>query len=428
MFCSCPADHFGKPPNTLCCPVCLGLPGALPVPNKKAVDWTIMLGLALNCQISQESKFDRKNYFYPDLPKGYQISQYDQPLCFQGQTTLKNDRQIGIRRVHLEEDTGKLVHIEINGEKCTLIDFNRSGVPLVEVVTEPDFESVDEVDEFVKKLQQIVRYLGISEADMEKGTMRIEPNISVRKIQNPNSKFQNDELPKYKVKIKNINSFRFARKAIESEINRQIQLLEKGKTPVQETRGWNEAKSGTFSQRSKEQAHDYRYFPEPDIPPMIFDDMQVSKLKIQIPELPEIKTKRFVAEYGLSEYNAEILCREKDLADYFENAVKIGKQENLSPLQIAKFLINRKLDSKRSSSEELIKTIAQSQQAFEISDQDLEKAIEGVLAENPKAVEDYKKGKTTILNFLLAQVIRKTNPNIDKTKIRQTLIRHLSNI
>ena len=441
MFCPCSASHFEAEPNSLCCPVCLGMPGALPVPNKKAIDWAIMLGLALNCQANKESKFDRKNYFYPDLPKGYQISQYDAPLCKNGYSEIKsktenqnafksqfsstnfqsnskfqfsNTKKIRIRRVHLEEDTAKLIHTEVEGEKACLIDFNRSGVPLAEVVTEPDFEETAQVNEFLKKLQLIVRYLGISLADMEKGSMRLEPNISVRK------QGQN-ELPSYKVEVKNINSFRFVRKAIDFEIKRQTELLEKGQKPLQENRGWNEAKGETVSQREKEEAHDYRYFPEPDIPPMVFDEISIRQLTDQIPELPDEKIKRFVSEYKISEYNAEILCQEKFLADYFESTVKIGKENSFSPAQVANWLINRKVDINKITPEQLIKTIAQSQQMFEISDEDLEKAVAKVIAENPKAVEDYKKGKTQVLGFLIGKVVSITNPSIDKKLVQEKL-------
>lgn len=414
MFCGCPASHFGVKPNTHTCPVCLGLPGALPVPNRKAVEWTVMLGLALGCEIPQESKFDRKNYFYPDLPKGYQISQYDLPLCLSGKMTLGNGKEIRVRRVHLEEDTGKLLHTEIEGKKCTLVDFNRSGVPLVEVVTEPDFQNIEEVDEFLKKLQRIVRYLEISSADMEKGSMRLEPNISLREN-------GQKELPAYKVEVKNINSFRFVRKAIEYEIKRQTDSLEKGEKLAQETRGWNETKNGTFSQRSKEEAQDYRYFPEPDIPPMSFDEMQVSKLRIQIPELPDAKTTRFVKEYRLSGYQANILTENKVLADYFDKILKAAASQKIDAVQIANWLINRKPDIQNTKPEELIEQILASRETTDVSDENLEKVVNEILAENQKAVEDFKNGKTGVLGFLIAGAVKKLGPKTDRQIIAKKL-------
>ncbi|MGH7203661.1 MAG: Asp-tRNA(Asn)/Glu-tRNA(Gln) amidotransferase subunit GatB, partial [Candidatus Levyibacteriota bacterium] len=313
MFCSCSAYYFGEEPNSHTCPVCLGLPGALPVPNKLAIEWCIKIALALNCKINEFSKFDRKNYFYPDLSKGYQISQYDLPFGYEGFIELSNKKRIGITRVHMEEDTGKLSHQDVNGKKVSLIDFNRSGVPLVEIVTEPDFDNATDVKEYLEKLQQIVRYLDVSNADMEKGEMRLEPNISLTLVPK--------QLPNYKVEVKNINSFKFVEKAITYELKRQEEILEKGETPAQETRGWDDNRQITFSQRSKEDAHDYRYFPEPDIPPILTSKAEISNIEKSVPELPAKKIARFVADYELPLYDAEILSREKSLADFFEESV-----------------------------------------------------------------------------------------------------------
>ncbi|HEX8965152.1 MAG TPA: Asp-tRNA(Asn)/Glu-tRNA(Gln) amidotransferase subunit GatB, partial [Patescibacteria group bacterium] len=317
MFCGCSASYFGEKPNTHTCPVCLGLPGALPVPNRKAIEWCVQIGMALGCETPLFSKFDRKNYFYPDLAKGYQISQFDQPFAVNGSITLSSGKKIGITRAHMEEDTGKLVHDFVNGESVSLIDFNRSGVPLVEIVTEPDFENAKEVKEYLQKLQQIVRYLDVANADMEKGEMRLEPNISLRLT-------GEKALPKYKVEVKNINSFSFVEKAIEYEIKRQTEILEKGEIPAQETRGFVEAGSKTVSQRSKEEAADYRYFPEPDIPPIEWTKEQMDALRATLPELPDAKKARFVKEYGLNEYSAELLTRERWIADYYDECIKVN--------------------------------------------------------------------------------------------------------
>jgi aspartyl-tRNA(Asn)/glutamyl-tRNA(Gln) amidotransferase subunit B len=416
MFCRCKAEYFGEKPNTNTCPVCLGLPGALPVPNQRAIEWCIAIAQALNCKINLFSKFDRKNYFYPDLAKGYQISQYDQPFGYEGEIILSNSKNIRIRRVHMEEDTGKLIH----EGSSSLIDFNRSGVPLVEIVTEPDFDNATDVKEYLQKLQQIVRYLDVSDADMEKGNMRLEPNISLREV-------QNHELPKYKVEVKNINSFRFVEKAIEYEIKRQTQILEKGETPKQETMGWDENKQKTVSQRSKEEAHDYRYFPEPDIPPITFTQLQVDELKKHMPELPGAKQQRFMDSFNLNTYDAEILTRERTHADYFEEAVKIGQTHMLTPKDIANTIINKKIDINSVLPAKLIAQIVANKQVTTLDPDALKTIIKQVVKENEKAVQDYKNGKETVLMFLLGQVMRNAKQKLDPAQVKTAIIDQIKN-
>lgn len=426
MFCGCSADYFGHVPNTHCCPVCLGLPGALPVPNRKAVEWCVMLGMALNCEIPEFSKFDRKNYYYPDLPKGYQISQYDKPFAVNGWLDIagtKEKKRIRIRRVHMEEDTGKLLHETVDGEKCTLIDFNRSGVPLVEIVTEPDITGSEEARLFLKKLYQVIKYLGISNADMEKGSMRLEPNISVR-IKNQESRIKDNTLPKYKVEVKNINSFNFAKKAIDYEIERQIEILKKDEIPKQETRGWDEKKNVTYSQRSKEEAHDYRYFPEPDIPPVRWTGNQISKIKDQICELPDKKLDRFLKDYGLSTYDAAILTETVEVADYFEKSViesKQSKNQKITPKTIANWIINKKADISKKSPCDLITMISAQQLAVNVSDDIIMTEVNHVLEEHKKAVDDYKSGKTNVIMFLVGMVLRHLKGKGDAGKVRKIL-------
>lgn len=413
MFCMCSADYFGKTPNSHTCPVCLGLPGGLPVPNKVAIEWCIKIALALNCKINEFSKFDRKNYFYGDLAKGYQISQYDLPFGYKGFIELSNGKRIGITRVHMEEDTGKLSHLEVNGKKTSLIDFNRSGVPLVEIVTEPDFDNASDVKEYLEKLQQIVRYLDVSNADMEKGEMRCEPNISLTTVPG--------KLPNYKVEVKNINSFNFAAKAVNYELKRQEEILEKGETPAQETRGWDDNRQRTFSQRSKEDAHDYRYFPEPDIPPIITTKERISTLQKEVPELPAEKITRFEKEYELPFYDAEILSREKAVANYFEEAVKLGAKENIKPKAIANYIINKKIDPTKTTPADLVKQIVASKQTVQIDEDELNQVISEVIAENEKAVIDYKNGKEASLMFLLGQVMKKLAKKVDANVVKETI-------
>ncbi len=433
MFCSCSAEYFGKAPNTHTCPVCLGLPGALPVPNKKAIEWCVMIGMALGCEIPLSSKFDRKNYFYPDLSKGYQISQYDQPFSQKGFIMLSSGKRIGITRAHMEEDTGKLIHETVNGEKVSLIDFNRSGVPLVEIVTDPDFETASEVKEYLQKLQQIVRYLGVANADMDKGEMRLEPNISLRKISSKSPLLSGEgqgegfALPNYKVEVKNINSFGFVDKAIAYEIERQTEILEKGEKPAQETRGWDEDKKMTISQRSKEEAAEYRYFPEPDIPPIQWVSKELSEIRNMIPELPDMKKERFIKEYKLSDYNAEILTRTRELSDYFEEAARVNKelgiknQAHTDEKTIANLIINKKINIDEVLPAKLIQQIIQSSSVSGVSDDELQTVLTNIITQNPQVVDDYKKGKTNAIMFLVGLGMKELKGKIDANSIRLQL-------
>jgi aspartyl-tRNA(Asn)/glutamyl-tRNA(Gln) amidotransferase subunit B len=422
MFCGCPADHFGVTPNTHTCPVCLGLPGALPVPNKKAIDWTILFGLAVGCKINEVSKFDRKNYFYPDLPKGYQISQYDEPLCVNGELKITTkdgvEKTIRIRRVHLEEDTGKLQHAEVDGQKVSLADFNRSGVPLMEIVTEPDFESIEEVDLYLKKLQKIIRYLGISGADMEKGSMRLEPSISVRVG-------DSKELPAYRVELKNINSFRFARKGLEYEIKRQTEILEKGETPSQQTRGWSEEKGATVPQREKEGESDYRYFPEPDIPPLRITKDWIHEISQQMVELPDAKSARFQKEFKLSPYASDLIVEDMAVAAFFETAVSdLGKETSettASPADLANAIINKKIDLASATPAELVaQVIASRKSVVLVSNEEIDKAIEEILSKSADEVNQYKAGKVGLIGYFMGLCI-KILPGVDKPTLMERL-------
>ena len=414
MFCGCPSNHFGKKPNTQTCPVCLGLPGALPVPNNKAIDWCVKLGLVFNCKINKSSNFDRKHYFYPDLPKGYQISQYDDPFCYEGNFLMSSTNQnIRIRRIHMEEDTAKLQHTEIDGKKVSLIDFNRSGVPLVELVTEPDFSSVDDVVIFLQELQRIIRYLGISTADMEKGSMRLEANLSLT----PNGK-----LPDYKVELKNINSFKFLKKAMLFEIERQKDLLLSGKKIIQETRGWDEFKSKTFSQRIKEEAKDYRYLPDPDIPPIELENENIDNLRLEIPELPQAKRIRFKKEYDLSDGVIDILVETKERATYFETAVKLSPKLSKS---IASLMVNKNLDKEYPEPAGLVKKLVELEKKDFSSDSDVDQAIIEVIDKNPDVVTSYRSGKGQVVGYLIGQVQKilkgKGDPKLISTKLLKSL-------
>jgi len=461
MFCSCINNPDETEPNKNTCPVCMGHPGTLPVANKKAIEYVIKTGFALNCEIAKFSKFDRKNYFYPDLPKGYQISQYDQPLCGKGYLEI-DGRKINITRIHMEEDTGKLLHPK--GVDYSLVDLNRAGTPLMELVTEPEIKSSKEAKEFCKQFQLIVRYLGISDADMEKGHMRCEVNISLR----PEGRKEFGT----KVEIKNLNSFRAVERSIEYEMKRQAEILDEGGKIVQETRGWNADKQETYSQRKKEEAHDYRYFPEPDLPPLdltkeggVFD---VEKIKESIPELPLFKKYRFINEYKLVEDNAKIFSEDKELANYFEEIIselkdwiktkgidgnKLNKLTKLTANYILTELqrllyVNNTLisdckitsenfaefitlidEGKISSSgaqtmlEEMFLTggdpsnILDEKGLEQVSDEgEIEKVAEKIIKNNPQSVKDYKSGKEAALKFLIGQIMKeskgKANPRM----------------
>jgi aspartyl-tRNA(Asn)/glutamyl-tRNA(Gln) amidotransferase subunit B len=422
MFCGCKNDpFFAKTPNSYTCPVCLGMPGGLPIPNQKAIEWTILLGLALGCDIQLLSKFDRKNYFYPDLAKGYQISQYDMPFCKNGKIETEFGT-VRINRVHLEEDTGKLLHTTVEKHKVTLVDFNRSGVPLVEIVTEADIRSGDQAKAFLKQLHQIIRYIDISDADMEKGSMRLEPNISVRHI-------GEKELPNYKVEVKNINSFNFVKKTIEYETKRHITLLSKGETPRQETRGWNENKNETFPQRMKETADDYRYFPEPDIPPIRLTQEHIESLRENLPELPQAKKIRFENEYDLNGYDSALLTDTVQIAYYFEEAIQDSTKlkNKITPKTIANWIINRKIDINTVLPGELIKRISDTTHVESLSPDELTQLVSDVLAENKTAVLDYQNGKIQALMFLVGMGMKKAKGKITadvlKLKIQEMSIK-----
>ena len=414
MFCGCKNDPFFAPkPNMYTCPVCLGMPGGLPVANKTAIEWTMKLGLALGSKIALFSKFDRKHYFYPDLAKGYQISQYDQPLCIGGivQTEFGDVR---IRRIHLEEDTGKLQHTTINGKKVSLIDFNRSGVPLVEIVTEPDIHSANQAKAYAKKIQQIVRTLDISTADMEKGSMRLEANISLST--------DPTVLPTYKVEAKNINSFRFLEQAISFEIERQSSILEKGETPRQETRGWHEAKHETTVQRVKEDAEDYRYFPDPDLPPMQFIQKEVEGLRAQLPELPDQQMERYLA-LGIKKEFALILSSADHNTKTVDEALALVKTAKIEANVIATVIVNKKLNTFTIKPVDIFKTAKETYSYDEVSEDEIQKTVQKILTEQPKAVADYKAGKTQVMGFLLGMVMKRLKKKLDPHIIQQELLK-----
>ncbi len=445
MFCSCPVE-FGAEPNTKVCPVCLGLPGSLPVVNKKAVEYAIRAGLALNCEIKHRSVFARKNYFYPDLPKGYQISQYEEPLAVNGWLEIEGKR-IRIRRLHIEEDAGKNMH---EGGK-TYVDLNRAGTPLMEIVTEPDIDSPELARLFLEELRNIMRYTGVSKADMEKGQLRCDINVSVR----PKG---SKELGT-RVEIKNVNSFKFVQKAIESEIERQIKILSSGGQVVQETRTFDPATGLTHPMRTKEEAEDYRYFPEPDLLPLVIPQEWIDEIKNNMPELPHQRRERFVKEYGLTPYEAKVMTDMKAVGDFFESAVKVFPEPKLlanwllndllgllndmqkdieespvSPTQLAKlvkFIKDGTLSSKLAK--EVLKTMVETGKDPEIiieerglkqisNEEDIRRIVQDVLQKHPSEVERYIKGEEKLLGFFVGQVMKATKGKANPQLVNKILV------
>jgi len=468
MFCRCSTDYASAPPNTHVCPVCLGMPGVLPTINQQAVEYTIMTALALHCTISDYAKFDRKNYPYPDLMKGYQISQYDAPFGYGGWLTIEIDgekKKVGITRVHLEEDVAKLVHrTSAGGESFSLVDVNRSGVPLMEIVGEPDLHSPEEARQYLIKLRSILQYLGVSTGNMEEGSFRCDANISIRP--------ENSSELMAKVEVKNMNSFKAVYRAMEYEAKRQRRVVSEGRRLTQETRGWVEEEGKTVSQRSKEYAHDYRYFPEPDLPPLVLSRERVEEIRSELPELPEARRDQFVTEYKLPLYDATLLTDSRDMANYEDdfvntkalrhlslperaklgsnwilgevshimNAENIGIKEfrervtpeRLSGLirltsdavintPIAKSVLGEMFQTAKNADE-----IIQERGLSQISDtQEIEETIGKVITTNAQAVADYKGGKTQSLAFLVGQVMKATkgraNPKLTNELLKKML-------
>lgn len=454
VFCGCSAK-FGQSPNSQACPVCLGLPGTLPVLNKKVLEYGIKVALSLNCAIADMLKFDRKNYFYPDLPKDFQISQYDKPLANHGYIFIKNEqgeKKIGITRVHIEEDAGKLVHPE--NKDFSLVDFNRTGVPLLEIVSEPDLNSPEEAYEYLTALKSILEYLDVSTCNMEEGSLRCDANLSLRPV--------GEKKLGTKIELKNMNSFKGVKNALAYEVKRQAEALDKNEKMVQETRLWDEQRGVTVSMRTKEEAHDYRYFPEPDLVPFYVDKDFVEKVKKEMPELPQQKIERFTKEYGLSAYDAGLLAQSRHVAGYFEECAEIlndskaianwlnsdlaayanaqnkrADELGLSPKnlagmiklikdntisgKIAKEILPEMIKTKKSAAE-----IVRTKGLAQISDaQSLEKLADEVLAENEKTVQDYASGKETAVTFLVGKFMQKTkgkaNPGLANEILKKKL-------
>jgi aspartyl-tRNA(Asn)/glutamyl-tRNA(Gln) amidotransferase subunit B len=459
IFCSC-STRFGDPPNTNVCPVCLGLPGALPVLNRKAVDFAVLAAMALGCRINETSIFARKNYFYPDLPKGYQISQYDKPLAEFGGieiTSAAGVKKIGITRLHVEEDAGKSLHEGFaDSAETTAIDLNRSGVPLIEIVSEPDITSPAEAYEYLTRLREIILYTGVSDCNMEEGSLRCDANVSVR----PRGQRQFGT----KTEIKNVNSFRFIREALEYEIDRQIGIVESGGKITQETRLYNSSEGKTYGMRSKEQAHDYRYFPEPDLLPLVVDEKWRAGIRSNLPELPETRRKRMVAEYGITDYDAQVLTATKSFADQFEAAAKAAKNPkrvaNLvqgelmgrlkakglgieqSPISMRGIALSADLVESGAISGKMLKDlyelsfernedfgeVYEREKPEQITDSSaIEKIIDEMIAANPKQVEQYRAGKKTVIGFFVGQVMKASKGQANPQMVNELLTKKLEN-
>jgi len=457
IFCSC-STKFGAPPNTNVCPVCLGHPGALPVLNRKAVEFAALGAMALNCRVNQTSIFARKNYFYPDLPKGYQISQYDKPLAEFGWINIANqagEKKIGIIRLHLEEDAGKSLHEGFaDSSNSTAIDLNRTGVPLIEIVSEPDISSPDEAYEYLTRLKEIILYTGVSDCNMEEGSLRCDANVSVR----PRGQKEFGT----KAEIKNVNSFRFIRDALEYEIDRQIGILESGGTITQETRLYDADRGQTYSMRSKEEAHDYRYFPEPDLLPLVLHDKSLAEIRSMLPELPDARRKRMVDEYGITPYDAEVLTATRTLADEFESAAKQAKNpkrvanlvqsellgrlkaKNLeisqSPISMRGVALSADLVESGTISGKMLKDlydlsfernqdfpeVYEKEKPQQITDTSaIQKIIDDVIAANPKQVEQYRAGKKTVLGFFVGQVMKASKGQANPQMVNELLSKKL---
>ncbi len=419
MFCACPVPDVKAPPNTSVCPVCLGLPGSLPVPNEAVLDQALILGLALNCDIRPQIIFARKHYFYPDLPKGYQISQFENPVAVKGYYAVAGFR-IGVTRIHLEEDTAKLVH----EDKVSLIDYNRSGMPLIELVTEPDFESGEQARLWLKSIHRLITNLGISEANMESGTMRIEPNISV----GTKEQLSKGRLPDYKVEVKNINSFRYVKQAIDYEIARQMRALQDRVTIPSETRGWNEKLNQTQVQRTKETSPDYRYFPEPDIPPIIITPHRLEKAKQALVRNPEVREQELIDQWEISREMAKIIIDHKALVngltiiEYIEQVAETG----VAPAQVAKMVINK--PTIRAEIDPLnFKQYLKTQKQERLQDRVLLAAVvEKILKQHTFAVKTYQEGKLAVVEFILGKVMRETNGKADPVLAKIIIMEQLA--